>query len=67
VPPVRLTAVSASCATVTVTFAVRVLVVKPAPLPVAMTVIVALPGATPVTTPVLAFTDAILVALVLYA
>jgi len=50
--------------TVTSAVAVRAVVVKPEPLPVAVTVIVALPGATPVTTPVLALTVATLGAFV---
>jgi hypothetical protein len=44
--------------TLTVTPKVRVAELKPAPVPVAVTVIVVVPGATAVTTPVVAFTDA---------
>lgn len=52
--------------TVTLAVAVRVFVVYPAPRPVASTVIVAVPGAMPVTTPEAGVTLATLVALLAY-
>ena len=53
--------------TFTVTPAVKADVVKPVPEPFAVTVIVAVPGATAVTTPDVAFTDAIAALLDAYA